>query len=102
MYLTLSETKRHLIIDDEFTLDDPLIIHLIEVAENAISKAIDRPLAACVQQDGTLPASIKHSILLMVANLYTNRESVSPVQLHSVPKSMDWLISLNRHYHIPR
>lgn len=28
MYLTLGETKRFLLIDDEFTLDDQLIISL--------------------------------------------------------------------------
>lgn len=100
MYLTLGETKRFLLIDDEFTLDDQLIISLIETAENAISKAINKPLYACVTQEGLLPATIKQSILLMVGNLYNSRESVAPVQMYNVPKSLDWLISLDRHYHI--
>ena len=102
MFITLSEAKRHLIIDDEFTLDDALIIDLIQVAENAVAKAINRPLYACVTQEGTLPPTIKQSVLLMVGNLYNSRESVAPVQMYNVPKSLDWLLGLDKHYHIPR
>lgn len=102
MYLTLGETKRFLLIDDEFTLDDQLIISLIQVAENAVAKAINKPLYACVTQEGLLPPTIKQSILLVVGSLFANRESVSPVQLNKVPHSLDWLLSLDRHYNIPR
>lgn len=100
MYVTISEAKAHCLVDKEFVEDDNLFLHLIEVAENAVAKAINKPLIACVTQEGLLPPSIKHSILLTVGNFYAQRESVAPVQLHSAPKSLDWLLGLDRHYHI--
>lgn len=102
MYITLSEARKHCNIDDDFHADDDYFLHLIEVAENAVSKNINRPLYACVGQDGLLPATIRHQILILVANLYENRESIAPIQMHSLPKSFDWLASLDKHYHIPR
>lgn len=100
MFIRLSEAKKHLLLDDEFTLDDSYIISLIETAENAVAKAINKPLCACVTQEGTLPPTIKHSVLLLVGSMYANRESVSPVQLHKISHGLDWLLGLDRHYHI--
>ena len=102
MFIRLSEAKKHLFLDDEFTLDDSYIISLIEVAENAVSKAINRPLYACMTQEGTLPPTIKHSVLLLIGSMYANRESVSVAQLHKTPHSLDWLLGLDRHYNIPK
>ena len=102
MFTRLSTAKHHLLLDDEFTLDDSYIISLIETAENAVSKALNKPLCACVTQEGLLPPTIQHSILLLVGSLYSQRESVAPVQLHKTPHSLDWLLGLDRHYNIPK
>ena len=102
MYITLGEARKQCNIDEDFNLDDNYLLSLIEVAENAVSKNINRPLYACVGQDGLLPPTIRHQILLLVANFYENRESIAPVQMHALPQSFDWLASLDRHYHIPR
>lgn len=102
MYITLSEAKRHLNIDDEYTLDDEYIISLIQTAENAVAKKLDRPFAALVQQDGTIPPTVKHSVLLLTGTLYSQRESVAPIQLHTVPHTLDWLLGCDKHYHIVR
>lgn len=102
MYITLSEARKHCNIDDDFHADDQYFLSLIEVAENAVAKQIDRPLYACVGQDGLLPPTIRHAILIMVATMYENREAVAPIQMHKVPHTFDWLCSLDKHYHIPR
>lgn len=101
-YITLSEARKQCEIDADWHNDDNYLLHLIEVSENAVSKQINRPLYACVTQEGILPPTIKHAVLLTVATLYENREAVSPAQLHKVPMTFDWLCGLDRHYHIPR
>lgn len=100
MYVTLSEARKQCEIDADWHDDDNFLLHLIEVSENAVAKQINRPLYACVTQEGILPPTIKHAVLLTVATLYENRESVSATQLHDVPRSFQWLTSLDRHYHI--
>lgn len=99
-YIRLSEAKSHCLVDKDFTDDDSYFLHLIEVAENSVEKNINRPLYACVGQDGLLPPTIRHQILILVATMYENREATAPIQMHNVPKSFDWLASLDRHYHI--
>lgn len=99
-YVTISEARKQCEIDADYHDDDKFLLHLIEVSENAVAKQINRPLYACVTQEGILPPTIKHAVLLTVASLYENRESISPIQLHDVPRSFQWLTSLDRHYHI--
>ena len=101
-YITLSQLKHHLQIDQEWDEDNNYLLHLIDTSENAVSKAINKPLYACVTQEGILPPSITHSILLLAGSLYNQRESIAPIQLHKANHSLDWLLSLDRHYNIPR
>lgn len=100
MFTTLSTARKHCNIDDDFHADDDYLLHLIEVAENAVAKNINRPLYACVGQDGLLPPTIRQQILILVATMYENREATAPIQMHKLPTSFDWLASLDRHYHI--
>lgn len=73
MYITVEEAKKHLNIDDSFMDDDAYIGALIKVAEDSVSQHLDIALEDLVV-DGVLPSAINHSILLMVGNLYANRE----------------------------
>lgn len=100
MFTTLQTARKFCNIDDDFHADDDLLLHFIETAENSVEKNINRPLYACVGQDGLLPATIRQQILILVSTFYENRECISPVQMHALPKSFDWLASLDRHYHI--
>nr|DAT66900.1 MAG TPA: Head Tail Connector Protein [Caudoviricetes sp.] len=50
---------------------------------------------------GKLPSAVKHSILLMVGNLYANREPVSYSTVMKVPYTMEYLLGLYKHYNIP-
>lgn len=102
MFTTLSTVRKHINIDDDFHDDDQYLLELIEVAENIVAKQINRPLPACVGQDGLLPATIRHSILIVVANLYSQRESIAPIQMHKVPHTLEWLMSTDRRYIQPR
>ena len=100
MYLTLTDVKKHLQIDDSFTDDDNYILSLIQVAEDSVSKHLDIALKDLIAK-GQLPSAIRQSILLMVGNLYNNRESVSYGSPKTIPYNMEYLIGLYKHYYIP-
>ena len=87
MYVTLTEAKKHLNIDESFQDDDNYIGVLIQVAEEAIAHHIDIALEDMVV-DGVLPSAIHHSILLLVGNLYANREPVAYTSVAKVPYTL--------------
>lgn len=100
MYVTLKLAKKHLQIDDSYTDDDAYITGLIQVAEEAVSQHLDIALQDLLV-DGFLPSAIVHSILLMVGNLYANREPVAYTSVVKVPYTIDYLLGLYKHYNIP-
>lgn len=100
MYITLQEAKKHLQIDTDFTADDGYIIALIQVAEDSVAQHLDIALRELLA-DGELPAAVKHSILLMVGNLYANREPVAFTSVSKVPYTLEYLLGLYKSYYIP-
>lgn len=99
MYVTLEQAKKQLNIDVTFKDDDDYIIALIQVAEDAVEKNTDIALSEQVE-GGVLPPSIIHSILLMVGNLYNNREATSYSVPSEVPFAYKYLINLNRNWSV--
>lgn len=86
MYSTLSEIKQHLNIDEAFKDDDQLLLLYIQTAEEAVQRDLDRPLHRLVDPvSGYLPFPIKAATLMLVANLYANRENVNVVKLTENP-----------------
>ena len=100
MYITIDEAKKHLNVDDHFIEDDDYIMALVSVAEDAVSKHLDIALDE-LKEGGELPPSIVHSILLLVANLYANREPAAFSSVSKVPFTLDYLLGLYKHYNIP-
>ena len=74
---------------------------LVTVAEDSVSQHLDIALSDLVKNDGRLPSSVIHSILLMIGNLYANREPVSFTTVAKVPYTLDYLLNLYKHYYIP-
>ena len=99
MYITLSEAKQHLIIDSSFTADDEYILALIDVAEDAVSKNINIALEN-LSVGGEIPPAVKAAILLLVGNLYANREPVSYASVNKVPYTFDYLLKKKKNYSI--
>lgn len=95
--MTLNEVKKHLNIDESFTEDDNYITDLIKVAEDAVAKNENIALNNMIE-DGELPPSVKHSILLLIGNLYNNREATSYSVPSEVPYTYKYLINLNRNF----
>ena len=99
MYLDLSQVKKHILVDETFTDDDNYIQSLMDVAEASVSKHIDCSLACIEQEDGTLPPPVIHAMLLMVGNLYANREPVAVgVSVAELPLSYNYIVNLYRNY----
>ena len=99
MYLELSQVKKHILVDETFTDDDNYIQSLMDVAEASVSKHIDCPLACIEQEDGKLPPPVVHAMLLIVGNLYANREPVvMGTIVTELPLSYNYLVNLYRNY----
>lgn len=98
MYLNLDIIKKHLNIDDDYTEDDEYLMMLCEVAENAVSIHIDKSLSELEDSDGKLPSALQHALLLLIANYYNNRESISNTSANNIPFSFNYLIDLFRNY----
>lgn len=97
-YVTLELVKRHLIIDESYTDDDAYIEQLIDAAEAVVSKDICDDLKKLEDVQGRIPAPLCQCILLMVGNLYNNRESIAFAQAYEVPLSYKHLVGLYRNY----
>ena len=97
MYVTLCETKKHLLVDSSFTEDDEYILALIDVAEDAVAVNLNTTLDS-ITVGGVLPSAVKAAILLLVGNLYANREPVAYTSVNKVPYTFDYLISLYKNY----
>ena len=83
--------KKHVRADD--FADDEYLEHLLETAESAVITATNRTQEELAQMGGgAVPAPIKHAILMLGAHWYNQRESVSSVQMHAVPDSLQALI----------
>ena len=74
--LTLAETKLHIRVDHED--EDTLITGLIAAATTATGDYIGRTTAL----DDTSPAPIKAAAMLLVGDLYANREAQVERPLH--------------------
>lgn len=98
MFLSLEETKKHLNIDADFKDDDNYIESLISVAETIVQKHIDCKYENILGEDGEIPTPLLQAMLLMIGNLYQNRESVSFTNTSEIPFAYDYLLSLYKQY----
>lgn len=97
MYITKTQAKEHLQIDEDFMDDDNYILLLIQAAEDAVSHHLNIPLEHLLK-DGVLPASIIQAILLLIGNFYANREPVAYGTVVKIPYTVDYLLNLYKHY----
>ena len=98
MYIQLDLAKKHLNIEDDFIEDDEYILSLIEVAESAVRVHINVDFASIAEKNGgVLPPPILQAALLMVGNLYTNREPLGTKQ-QELPLNYQYLIDLYKNY----
>lgn len=99
MYLTLQKVKKHLNINEEFIEDDKYLLDITDAAERIVERHLDNKLEVLAGQNGgELPSPILSAMLLMIGNLYENREAVSYSTAVEVPISYDYILSLYKNY----
>lgn len=101
MYIQLYQAKKHLNIDPDFTDDDEYIMDLVHTAEKAVELSCDVKLSSMEDGDGHIPSPLSHAMLMLVANWYANRESVSTVNLAKIPHAFEFLVGLYKDYFPP-
>lgn len=98
LYISIEDIKNHLNIDTDFIADDKYLGQLIEVAQGAVERNIDRKLEDLEDVNGQLPETLLQAVKFLVGNYYANRESVAFAATHDVPHSYQYLIDLYRDY----
>ena len=97
-YLKLHEIKKHLNIDKYFKDDDEYIISLGDTAEQMVDEHINNCLSDIVSDnDGELPNPLRHAMLLLIGNLYQNREIIGS-KVQELPFNYQYLIDLYKNY----
>lgn len=90
--VSLALFKKHVRADD-FADDDVYLQHLIDTAEVTVITATNRSIDELMDGNGgEVPIPLKHAMMMLGAHWYNQRESVSGVQMHEVPDSLQALI----------
>lgn len=98
-YLNIELAKRHLNVDEWYHDDDNYIGGLCSVAEDAVRTHLDDNLdVIAADNDGSLPDSIIHAMLLLVGNLYANREGIAFANGVEIPYSYKYLLDPYKNY----
>ena len=96
--LNLEIVKNQLNINQDFSGDDMLLYAYIDVAKEVVEKSLDVELDSLRNEDGMLPASIIHAMLLLIGSWYLCRESISASNMMPIPHAYDMLVDLWRNY----
>lgn len=91
-YITLTEAKKHCVVDEDWTDDDAYITSLIDLVEVVVANHIHDTLAD-LEVESELPKPLIHAMKLMISNFYENREPVVVGTITAlVPYSMEYLL----------
>lgn len=95
--ITLELAKKHLNLEEDYVDDDNYIKTLIEVAEEAVEVHVNEKLEE-IAVEGQIPKPLQQAMLLMIGNLYQNRETVAPMKVTALPYNYEYLINLYKNY----
>lgn len=99
MYIDIDTAKKHLNIEPDFTEDDEYILGLISMAEQAVRVHVNEDFDVLAENNGgCLPTPLIQAMLLMVGNMYQNREPLGTKNL-ALPFNYQYLIDLYRNYY---
>lgn len=99
MYIDLDTAKKHLNIEPDFVDDDEYILGLIDMAEQAVRVHVNEGFNILAEQNGgCLPSPLSQAMLLMIGNMYQNREPLG-TRNAALPFNYQYLIDLYRNYY---
>ncbi len=94
-YLTVEQIKKQCVIDADFHDDDEYLEALGDTAEEIVEQQIDKSLVDVVSDNnGTLPAPLRHAMKMLVEYLYNNRGSDES----DIPEAFYYMCKLYRSY----
>lgn len=96
-YTTLTDAKRHLNIEPDFTEDDAYITSLLNVAELAVQNYCDDVTFADYTAE-TAPVTLVQAVYFLVGNYYANRQPVSFAQGIEIPYTFQFLLNPYKNY----
>ena len=96
--ITLDQAKAHLNILPDFVEDDEYILGLISMAEQAVRVNVNEDFDTLAEANGgCFPAPLEQAKLLMIGNMYQNREPLG-TRNAALPFNYAYLIDLYRNY----
>ncbi|WP_034541505.1 head-tail connector protein [Phocaeicola paurosaccharolyticus] len=97
--IDLSVIKKHLQIDEEVTTENEYLNMLDSVATDAVMNHLNiASWDELMNEGGMIPAPIQQAILLLIGNLYKNREPAGDKSAVKIPYTFDYLIDLYKKY----
>ena len=89
MAISLSEIHKQINLDLDYTDDDVYLALLLAACTIAVKNRIND----ITDNDITAVEPLKLAILLLIANMYANREPVAYAQTYIIPYTFDFLIA---------
>lgn len=95
----LTIIKKHLQIDEDYQNDNDYLLQLYNVAEQSILRHLNvSSIEELKGEEENIPLPIQQAILLLIGNLYKNREPVSDKTAIKIPYTFEYLIDFYRKY----
>lgn len=91
-WLNLNLIKAQIRMEPDFTLEDDLLTMYGESAEKTVLDVIQRDYTEVIETWGETPKPLVHASLLLVAQSYQNRETVSMQNMYTVPYAFDMMV----------
>lgn len=86
LILSIEHVKKYLNIDQDYKDDDDLLINLINIAESAIARYINRKdLDEFGLEDSKENCTIRAAALMLIASIYKDREANCDRELKTNP-----------------
>ena len=85
MYIDLNIIKKHLNISPNYTKDDEYLEIIEDGATQAVMKTINVDFDTIIAEEGKLPSAILFACLLVIGDMYANRETTAFASVNKLP-----------------
>lgn len=85
MYIDLNTIKKHLNISPNYTNDDEYLELIEDGATKAVEKTINVDFDEIIAAEGKLPSAIIFACLLIIGDMYANRETTAFASVNKLP-----------------
>lgn len=78
--------------------DDMYLLHLAQMAKEIVERHIDCPVDKYTNAAGMTEHGLRHAMLLLIGNMYANRESIAYGSANEIPYAYKYILDLYRDY----